>query len=175
MKTLFRIAATWAVFFITGIFSAQSQAEEGYAFITSERGPQICIGRWIPSTDVALPGVCDGQIFGLSQLAAVSSKQTVDRLDQLLLSLNSIDQKLALNNDRLALLIQATVNTQASIEQQVRQGGELLRDEIARRFNDLPTEILANDLFKEEITKLKEDILGEVEKKYTPRPAPLKK
>jgi hypothetical protein len=176
MKILFYIAAIWVAVIVAGTSSAQGQTVgEGYTFITGERGPQICVGRWIPSADVALPGVCDGQMFGLSQLAAISAKQTVDKLDQLLLALASIDQKLALNNDQTALLIQAVADTQTSIEQQVRQGGELLRDAIARRFEDLPKEILANDLFREELTRLKEDILGEVEKRYSQRPAPLKK
>lgn len=172
MKTLICIMALWLVFFIAGTSSAQSQGGEGYTFITSERGPQICVGRWIPPTDVALAGICDGQVFGLPQLAAISAKQTVDRLDQLLLALASIDQKLAVSNDQIVLLIQANVNTQTSIEQQVRQGGELLRDAITRRFDDLPEEILANALFKEELTKLKEDILGEVEKQYLRRSSP---
>jgi hypothetical protein len=175
MKTLLCIAAIWVVFCIMGASSAQGDAGDGYTFITSERGPQICIGRWTPPTAVGLAGFCDGQLFGMPQLSAISAKQTVDRLDQLLLVLSSIDQKLAVNNDQITMLIQAAVNTQISIEQQVRQGGELLRNAITQRFDDLPKEILANDLFKEELSKLKENILGEVEKQYSPRPAPLKK
>jgi hypothetical protein len=45
----------------------------------------------------------------------------------------------------------------------------MLREMITRRFDALPGEILANDQFKEEITKLKEDILKEVEKRYPAR------
>ncbi len=173
MKILICITVLWLVFFIAGTSPALGQWGEGYTFITSERGPQVCVGRWIPSRDVALPGVCDGQVFGLSQLSAISAKQTVDRLDQLLLALTAIDQKLAVSNDQITLLIQAAVNTQTSIDQQVRQGGELLRDVISRRFDDIPKEILENDLFKEELTRLKEDILGEVEKQYSRKqPAP---
>ena len=171
MKTLICITALWLVFFIAGTSPAQGQGSEGYTFITGERGPQICVGRWVPPTDVALPGVCDGQMFGLSQLSALSAKQTVDRLDQLLTVLGSIDQRLAANNDLVFQLIATTNNTQSSIDQQVRQGGEFLRDTIARRFEALPKEILGNDLFREELTKLKEDILEEVEKLYSKRPA----
>ncbi len=172
MKTLSCITALWLVFLISGASPAQGQGE-GYTFITSERGPQICIGRWIPPTDVGLAGFCDGQVFGLPQLSAISAKQTVDRLDLLLGVLTSIDQRLAVSNDQISQLIQANVNTQTSIEQQVRRGGELLRDTISRRFDNLPKEILANDLFKEELRKLKEDILREVEKQYsTGQPAP---
>lgn len=175
MKKLICIAAFCLMFCIIGASSAQGQSGEGYTFITSERGPQICVGRWIPPTDVALAGVCDGQVYGLSQLSALSAKQTVDRLDQLLIVLSSIDQKLAANNDIMTSLIQATVNTQAAIDQQVRQGGEILKESISERFSDIPKEILANDLFKEELMKLKEDILTEVEKQYSKKPAPPRK
>lgn len=175
MKKLICIAAFWLMFCIIGASSAQGQSGEGYTFITSERGPQICVGRWIPPTDVALAGVCDGQVYGLSQLSALSAKQTVDRLDQLLIVLSSIDQKLAANNDIMTSLIQATVNTQTAIDQQVRQGGEILKESISERFSDIPKEILANDLFKEELMKLKEDILTEVEKQYSKKPAPPRK
>ncbi len=173
MKTVICITAFWLAFYCAWTSPASGQGGEGYTFITSERGPQVCIGRWIPSTDVALPGVCDGQVFGLPQLAAISAKQSVDRLDQLLFALNSIDQKLAVSNDQITQLIKAAVNTQTSIDRQVRQGGELLREVISRRFDELPKEILENDLFKEELARLKEDILGEVERQYSTRqPAP---
>lgn len=172
MKKLISIAALWLVFCIIGASSAQGQSGDGYTFITSERGTQICLGNWIPPRDVGLAGVCDGQVIGLPQLSAISAKQTVDRLDQLLTALSSIDQRLAYNNDMMTILIQATVNTQTSIDQQVRQGSEFLRDAITQRFGDLPKEIMANDLFKEELMKLKADILAEVEKQYSKRPAP---
>lgn len=175
MKDIVCIVVLWLLCIIAGTAAAQSSEGEGYTFITTERGPQICIGRWIPPRDVGLAGVCDGQVMGLPQLSAISAKQTVDRLDQLLLALTSIDQKLAVSNDQMAQLIQTAVNTQASIEQQVRKSDELLRDAINRRFADLPGEILDNDLFKEELERLKEDILGEVGRQYTPRPAPAAK
>jgi hypothetical protein len=93
----------------------------------------------------------------------------------LLLALFSIDQKLALNNDQVNRLIEVTVTTQTSIDQQVSQVGELLYETIARRFDALPEEILSNDLFREELRKLKEDILKEVERNYSRRPTPSKK
>ena len=171
MKTFICITALWLAFFIAGT-SSQSQAGEGYTFITGERGPQICVGSWIPPRDVGLSGFCDGQVFSLSQLSAISAKQTVDRLDQLLGVLTSIDQRLAVSYDQINLLLQATVNTQASIDQQVRQGNNLLSATITRRFDALPKEILDDDLFRKELTKLKEGILEEVEKQYLKRPSP---
>lgn len=177
MKTLTRVTAFWLVFFIVGASSVQSQTQvfEGYTFIRSAMGSQICLGRWIPSRDVALPGVCEGQLVDAAQLTSISSKLSADRLDQVVLALSSIDQRLAINNDQLRQLIEATVNTQSSIDEQVGQVSGLLRETIAKRFDALPAEILANDLFREELTKLKEDILKEVEKNYSKRPPTSKK
>jgi hypothetical protein len=174
MKTLICITAVWLVFFIAGVSSVQSQTEmvEGYTFIRGATGPQVCLGRWVPSKDVALPGVCEGQIVDVAQLTAISARLSADRLNQILFALASIDQKLAVNNDQIKRLIEATVNTQTSIDQQVGQVSELLHDAITKRFDALPEEILANDLFKEELTKLKEDILKEVEKHYSKQPKP---
>jgi hypothetical protein len=174
MKTLICVTTIWLVFFIAGVSSVQSQTEmvEGYTFIRGATGPQVCLGRWIPSRDVALPGVCEGQIVDVTQLTAISARLSADRLNQIILVLTAIDQKLADNNNEINQLIEATVNTQTAIDQQVGQVSELLHDAITKRFDTLPEEILANDLFKEELTKLKEDILKEVEKHYTKQPKP---
>jgi hypothetical protein len=174
MKTLTCVTTVLLVFFIMGTSSVQSQTQvvEGYTFMRGATGPQVCLGRWIPPKDVAFPGVCEGQIVDVAQLTAVSARLSADRLDQILLTLASIDQKLAVNNDQVNRLIEASVNTQTSIDQQVRQVSELLRETITKRFEALPEEIQANDLFREEITKLKEDILKEVEKHYLKRPMP---
>ena len=103
----------------------------------------------------------------VSQLTAISTKQTADRLDQLLLVLESIDQRLADNNVQIERLIEATVNTQAAIDQQTGQVGELLHDTISSRVDALSRRVLANDTFKKELEKLKEDILADVKKVYS--------
>lgn len=174
MKTLICVTTMWLVFFIAGASSVQSQTQvvEGYTFMMGQSGLQVCLGRWVPPRDVALPGVCEGQVVGVDQLSAISSRLSADRLDQVKRALDSIDQKLAVNNDQLKQLIEATVDTQTSIDQQVRQVSELLRETIIERFDALPEELLANDLFKEELIKLKEDILKEVEKHYSKWPTP---
>jgi hypothetical protein len=100
---------------------------------------------------------------------------SADRLDQVILLLGSIDQKLAVTTDQVSRLLESTARTQASLDQQVSQTGELLRETITRRFDTLPEEILASDQFREELTRLKEDILKEVEKRYPAKPAPPKK
>ena len=171
MKTFIRIAAVCLAFFSIGVSPVRSQTQvvEGYTFIQGANGTQVCLGRWIPPTDVALPGVCEGQIMNLPQLTAISSRISAEKLDQILGTLSSIDQRLAVNNDQIRQLINATANTQNSIDQQTSQVNEMLREMISSRFDALPGEILKNDQFKEEITKLKEDILSEVEKRYPTR------
>ena len=174
MKTLTYITTICLVFFILGASSVQSQTQEleGYTFMRGGMGPQVCLGRWVPSQDIALPGVCEGQVVGLDQLTAISTRLSADTLDQLLLVLTSVDQKLSVNNNQVKRLIEATVNTQALINQQARQISDFLHETITKRFDELPEEILSNDLFKEEITKLREDILKEVEKYYSKKSTP---
>ena len=174
MKTLLCVAVSWLVFFVAGVSKVQSQGTENYTFLRGPSGAQVCLGRWIPSRDPALPGVCDGQLVDVSQFTAISASLTASRLDQMLTALASIDQKLAINNDQMKQLIEAIANTQTSIDQQTSQIGDLLRERIADIFEALPQEIVASDLFKQEISKLKEDILKEVEKVYSARQKPSK-
>lgn len=172
MKTLICAAIICSAVFILDISSVPAQTEvvEGYTFIRGTMGPQVCLGRWIAPRDVAVPGFCDGQLIDVAQLTAVSARLSADRLDQILLALISIDQRLSVNNDQVRELIEATVSTQTSIDEQVSQVSELLHEAITTRFEALPEEILTSDLLKEEITKLKEDILKEVDKNFLRRP-----
>jgi hypothetical protein len=174
MKTLTCVITVGLILFILGASLAQSQTQEleGYTLVRGPSGTLVCLGRWVPSRDVALPGVCEGQLVDINQLTAVSARLTADRLDQMLLALASLDQKLAINNDQIKQLIESTVKTQTSIDQQVSQVSDLLSEVITERFDALPEKILANDSFKKELETLKEDILKEVEKHYTKRPVP---
>jgi hypothetical protein len=174
MKTLICVLTIGIVFFIMGASSVQSQTQvvEGYTLLRGSSGTVVCLGRWIPSRDLALPGTCEGQVVDLSQLAAVSSRLTADRLEQILFALATLDQKLAINNDQLKQLIETNVKTQNSINEQVRQVNDLLREAITTRFDILPEEMLDNKFFSKELEKLKEDILKEVEKHYTKKTAP---
>jgi Glu-tRNA(Gln) amidotransferase subunit E-like FAD-binding protein len=174
MRTLVCVITMVLVFSMTGVTSVQSQTQmlDGYTLIRGASGTVVCLGRWIPSKDVALPGTCEGQVVDIAQLTAISSRLTADRLDQILFALSSLDQKLAINNDQIRQLIEVTNKTQTSIDEQVSQVSDLLREQINTRFNALPKSMLASDLFKKEIEKLKEDILKEVEKHYSKRPTP---
>ncbi len=166
MKKVIYVAAVWFAFL--SVSSAQSpiMEVEGYTVIRGGTGSIICLGRWIPSTEVGKPGYCEGQMVDVSQLTAISTKQTADKIDQLLFVLSAIDQKLADNNVQLERLIDATVNTQAAIDQQVGQVGELMYDTISTRVDALARRVLANDTFKKELEKLKQDILSDVKKAY---------
>jgi len=177
VKILIGVTTICAVFFIVvlSLVPCQAQEIEGSTIVGTVVGPQVCLGRWVPPRDVGLSGYCEGKIVSLSQLTATSAVQSAEKLDQMLGFLASIDQKLALSNDQFDRLIETTVKTQNSIDLQVGQVSALLRETINKRFEALPDEILANEAFKEEITRLKEDILEEVEKHYSKPPTPAKK
>ncbi len=176
MKTSTRIGMIFLICLVAGVSAAQGQDSENYTFFSNEYGPQICFGTWVPSSDVALPGVCQGQTMPLYQVNALSGRQTVDKLDKMLLFLEAMDQKLSVGNDQMNSLIETTVNTQTLLEQYSQLVSESLSEAIDRRFDELPKEIMDNELFKQELDKLKTDILKEVEKRYSkPLAAPKKK
>jgi hypothetical protein len=170
MKKLFSAAALSAVFLALAATHAASQ--DDYTFISTPGGPRICLGTWVPPRTVGLAGECEGEIMTYPQLTAVSTRQSIDKLDQLIEALDAIDQKMATSNTQIGRLIDATVSTQASIDRQVSQTGDFLREAIARRFEELPKELLSNKAFREELSKLKEDILDEVGKKFPVRQPP---
>lgn len=170
MKTLGYVAAIALIFFLVSASPAWSQ--EDYTFIANTSGPQVCLGRWVPSTTLGGSGVCEGQMIGIPQLTAISSRQSVEKLDQLLAVLTSIDQKLDVNNTQISMLIEATYNTQASIDQQVKEFGDFLRETIDLRLDYIPSEMVANKAILRNLIKLKEDILKEVEKRYPALPPP---
>ena len=163
MKTLGYATFIWLAFFITYASSALSQ--EGYTFVADAYGQQVCIGRWIPSTVAAKGGVCEGEMIGVPQLAAISARQSLDRLDQLITVLSSISEKMDVSNDQLNLLINVMANAQLAA-----QNNEVLRRAIVQRFAALSLELTDNKVFREEISSLKEDVLKEVEKRYRTTP-----
>jgi hypothetical protein len=168
VKKVICVIAMWFAFIILGVSSARSQTQEveGYTIIRGGTGSIVCLGRWVPPAEVGKPGVCEGQLADVSQLTAISTKRSADRLDQLLQVLDSIDQKLTENNVQIERLIEATVRTQAAIDQQVGQVGELMHNTISSRVDALSRRVLANDTFKKELEKLKEDILSDVRRHY---------
>jgi hypothetical protein len=162
MKTLRYATVIWLSFFIASASSAWSQE---YTFVANAFGQQVCIGRWIPSTVAAQGGVCEGEMIGVPQLTAISARQSIDRLDQLLTVLSSIGEKIDVSNDQLSLLIEVMANAQLAA-----QNNEVLRRAITQRFAALSLKLTDNETFKEEISSLKKDILKEVEKRYPTSP-----
>lgn len=172
MKTRY-FAALWTVFLVVTISPGRPAAQTAadYTFVTGTTGQLVCIGTWVPPKDVALPGVCEGQIVDVAQFTAISSRLTADKLDQLIVALGAIDQKLALNNEQLDRLIDVATGTQQVLDRQTGQPADILRETIAARFETLPQEILANDAFRQTLLNLKDEILKEVERLYQKRPA----
>ncbi len=171
MKRFICGTAVWLALCIICAPFAQAQTQDigGYTVIGGGLGTVICLGRWIPSKEPGRPGVCEGQMADPSQLTAVSTKQTSDKLDQLLTVLDSIDQRLADNNAQIERLIESAVNTQEAISQQIEQVGELMHDTVSSRVNALSKRVLANETFRKELEKLKQDILSDVKKHYAPQ------
>ncbi len=145
---------------------AQTLEIEGYTVIRAGASSIICLGRWSPSKEAGRPGSCDGQLADVSQLTAISSRQTADRLDQLLPLLESIDRRLADNTAQIERLIEATINTQTSINRQAEQFGELMHDTVSSRIDALSKRVLANEAFRKELEKMKQDILTDIKKHY---------
>lgn len=172
MKRLISVTAIWLALIIVCASSVQAQVQDlgGYTVIRSGTTSIICLGRWLPSTEPGRPGICEGQMADASQLTAISTRQTADKLDQLLLALESIDQKwdqrLADSSAQIERLIEATINTQAALNQQTEQVGELMHDTISSRVDALSKRVLANDTFKKELEKLKQEILADIKKLY---------
>ena len=171
MKQFIFGAAIWVIFMFVCASSVQSQTQEigGYTVIRGGSSSIICVGRWVPSKEAGRPGVCEGQLADVSQLTAISTRQTAERLEQLLSVLESIDQKLADNTVQIERLIEATVNTQASIKRQGEQVEELMHDTISSRVDALSKRVLANDTFRQELEKLKQDILTDLKKYFSER------
>ncbi|HMK61210.1 MAG TPA: hypothetical protein VK452_08720 [Dissulfurispiraceae bacterium] len=163
MKKCIIVAAIMTVSMLS-VFTLASFAQDDvpYTFLSGPSGPRVCLGSWKPSKDPALPGTCYGQTMDLNQFSASSSRLGAERLNSVIDILSSIDQRLSVNNAQMQNMLLAIGNMQRSMERQSYQDSGL-NEQINRRFNALPQEILANDAFRREINKLREDILKDVD------------
>lgn len=168
MKTITSIITGYLILFMVG--AGVSSGQETYTFINSSNGPMICIGTWVPSNTVGGPGTCEGTLMGMDEWTALSTRQSADRLDSLLTTMNSIDEKMSINIDQTSRLLDATRKVGNAIDAQVRQTNQFLHKTIEQRFAAVPQEILSNEAFKQELMQLKKDILSEVDKYYQPKP-----
>jgi hypothetical protein len=139
-----------------------AQESEGYTFLRGISGPEVCVGQYIAPSSADVNGVCQGQVFGLQQFSAVAARQSVDRLDRIAAALEAIDQKLAANNEQMQTLIRVTANAQ---NEAVTKEISLLSSSIDERFEAIPEELLSNNEFRDELNRLKADIMEEVDKR----------
>ncbi|HMK55590.1 MAG TPA: hypothetical protein VK448_03010 [Dissulfurispiraceae bacterium] len=144
------------------VLESFAQEDVAYTFLSGPAGPRVCLGTWQPSGDPALPGNCYGRLMDLNQFSASSARLGAERLSSVIDLLFSIDQRLSINNEQMQSLLLAVGNLQRAADKQASQNGGL-NEAINRRFNALPQEILANDAFRREISRLREDILKDVD------------
>jgi|WetSurMetagenome_2_1015567.scaffolds.fasta_scaffold00023_86 hypothetical protein len=167
------VYAIMILLIVTGIAGlpdrARAQEQEGYTFFSGVRGLEVCVGQYTAPSSADVTGYCRGQTLGLQQFSAVTARQSADRLDRIASTLEAIDRKLSANNEQLQLLTEVTANTQTNA---AKSEIALLSDAIAQRFESIPEELISNSEFREELDKLKADIMAEVEKRLT---APKKK
>lgn len=133
------------------------QQYDGNIILPSTFEDLICLGNWNAELER-----CEGSAVSSGALAAISAAKSADRLEQIRLLLNSINNKLSENT-------QALLDLRKSFDLQDAPATQSLRDAISTRFDAVPTGILTEDSVKEELDRLRNDILEAVERK---NPAP---
>lgn len=81
-------------------------------------------------------------------------------------AVNNLRQDL---NTKIGEMVASNKATQDLIQQQIKQNNQLLFDTLQKRLNSIPADLLTNPAFKEELEKLKKDILDEVNKRIADR------
>lgn len=133
------------------------QQYDGNIILPSTFEDLICLGNWNAEMER-----CEGSAVSSGALAAISAAKSADRLEQIRLLLNSINNTLFENT-------QALIDLRKSFDLQDAPATQSLREAIITRFDAVPTGILTEDLVKEELDRLRNDILEAVERK---NPAP---
>lgn len=164
MKTLLSIAIFLFASLNLNVLSAQAQGNqiqtyEGTVILPSTYGDLICMGNW--NNDL---GRCDGPAVSSGALAAISAAKSADKLEQIRLLLDKINNGLSANTQALLAL-------QKSLDPQNRPAKESLDEAIAARFAALPAGILSDDSVRKEIEQLKKEILLEVSKRNQKMPS----
>jgi hypothetical protein len=92
-----------------------------------------------------------------------------NRIDTLIDAQNST--KTAIDNlkqdltSKIGEMVASNKATQDLIQQQIKQNNQLLFETLQKRLNSVPADLLTNQAFKDELEKLKKDILDEVSKR----------
>lgn len=122
-------------------------------------GDTICLNNWVPpqsgnTIGNSSPGVCNGVEISALALTAISSKNSSDKLEQirvLLEQLNNNLTKVVSENRRLN-------------KDHDRRENVALRELIDEKFDALPVEVVANKQIKEILNKLRQDLLESIKK-----------
>ncbi|NKE73243.1 hypothetical protein [Candidatus Manganitrophus noduliformans] len=129
------------------------QQYDGNIILPSTFEDLICLGNWNAELER-----CEGSAVSSGALAAISAAKSADRLEQIRLLLNSINNKLSENT-------QALIDLRNAFDLQGAPTTQSLREAIITRFEAVPSGILTEDSVKEELDRLRNDILGEVERR----------
>ena len=156
MKIFFPIAIFVCAFLSQTPPPANAQSDpiqnyEGMVILPSTYGDLLCLGVW--NSDLKR---CDGPAVSSGALAAISAAKSVDKLEQIRLLLDKMNNGLSANT-------QALLSIQKSVDLQSRPVKESIKQAIAARFNAIPSGILTDDSVRNEIERLKKDILLEVD------------
>jgi DNA anti-recombination protein RmuC len=167
MMRLFYIFAVMLFFAVTAGLPAATQAQDqdGYAFVNGIRGPEVCVGQYTAPSSSDVNGICRGELMGLQQFSAAAARQSADSLDRIVSSLEAIDQKLAANNEQLQRLTEASADARGD---SLREEMARLKEAIASRFEAIPEELISSPEFKDEMDRLKADIIAEVNSRLSP-------
>lgn len=133
--------------------SNQIQRYDGNVILPSTFEDLICLGNWNAELER-----CEGSAVSSGALAAISAAKSADRLEQIRLLLDSIHNRLSENT-------QALLDLRKSFDLQNAPATQSLRQAIITRFDAVPAGILTDGLVKEELDRLRNDILGEVERR----------
>ena len=167
MGNLKYIAMLLAVTFTVCATSVRSHAQtitnfEGVDVVQGLYGSSICLGKMRGPQ-------CSGPMVPSDAAAAIYARGINANLEQIRLALLELKTG---TNDRLGQLADATNKTHRLMEQQFQQSNELLHETIVKLFDALPAKLLTDPLVKQEVQKLREDILKEVDRRIPKPPTP---
>lgn len=169
MKRL-RSAVVFAILFLrTTAFSAAGQTAESYngkGIISSTFEDRICFGNVVTSEET-FPR-CSGSEVSSGGLTAISTLNTVEKLEQIRVLLESI-------NNRLAPKPEAAPQGEKSPEQSSALPAPSLHEAVEKRFAEVPSEVFSSEGARQEISRLKTAILKEIDAQTSEGAAPPKK
>lgn len=135
------------------------QQYDGNIILPSTFEDLICLGNWNAELER-----CEGSAVSSGALAAISAAKSADRLEQIRLLLDAMNNSLSANT-------QALRDIQRSFGPQTGPANGSLQEAILTRFDAIPAGILTDDSVREELERLRNDILQEVNRRDPTPPA----